>query len=229
MIDFKGIQEFREDLDQQEYFLLPYIYLFANEVLEPVICKDAFFPETEFSSYIRPVYIFNENAPIVCDYAITTFKIGEPQYMGAYFTPVRKFKKKVLSVQSVTSYNSILLLAAAGLELQLHAVSFDVSRSEEIEQIRSKLDSERQDYVHAITNTANEAFDRLKSKVYHDTVDWAINEAALKIEPKIREFEKAIGGLDRKLLERISMRFLPLVIQFLRGYAKGVSNSLDPH
>ena len=78
MIDFKGIESYKNDLDEREYLLLPYIYLFADEVLEPVVCEDASFPEVEVLSFIKPVYIFNENPPFVCDYAITTFKIGKP-------------------------------------------------------------------------------------------------------------------------------------------------------
>jgi len=208
MIDFRGIEAYKDDLDEREYLLLPYIYLFADEVMEPVVCEDKRFPEVEVPSFVKPVYIFNKNSPYVCDYAITTFKIGKPEYMGSYFTPVREFKRRLLSVQGVTAYNSILLLAAAGLELQLPALTFDVTRSEEIEAARERLSDERQDYVNAITTLADEAYGRLKSESYADTVDWAFDHALLKIEPKIREYEKAMRSTDRKLLRRLGVTFL---------------------
>jgi hypothetical protein len=208
MIDFKGIEDYKDELDAREYLLLPYIYMFADQVLEPIICKGATFPEIEIPSFVKPVYIFNENPPFVCEYAITTFKIGNPEYMGTYFTPVRQFKRRVLSVQGVTAYNSVLLLAAAGLELQLPALTFDVTRSEEIETAREKFSQERLDYVAAIKTIADEAYDRLKSESYQDTVEWALDYAFLKIEPKIRGFEKAIRGADRKLLRRLGVTFI---------------------
>lgn len=208
MIDFKGIEEFQNDLDEQEYFLLPYIYLFADEILEPIVCDGPYFPEVDLPSYIKPVYIFNENPPFVYDYAITAFKTGVADYMGSYFSPVRQFKKKVLSVQGITAYNSILLLAASGLELHIPGVKFDLSRSEEIETVRTKLESERKAYVHTINRIADEAFDRLKSESYKDTVNWAISEALLKIQPRIDEFENAIRCLDKKLLQRIGIDFV---------------------
>jgi len=208
MIDFKGIDKFKADLDSREYFLLPYIYLFADEILEPIVCDGPYFPEVDLPSYVKPVYIFNENPPFVCDYAITAFKTGVSDYMGSYFTPVRQFKRRVLSVQGVTAYNSILLLAASGLELQIPGITFDVSRSEEIEKVRSKLETERKSYVLAINRLADEAFGRLKSETYQDTVNWAINEALLKIQPRIDEFEKSVRRLDKKLLKRIGIDFV---------------------
>jgi len=208
MIDFKGIEKFQNDLDEREYFLLPYIYLFADEIMEPIVCDGPYFPKIDFPSYIKPVYIFNENPPFVFDYAITAFKTGVTDYMGSYFTPVKQFKKKVLSVQGVTAYNSILLLAASGLELQIPGIKFDLSRSEEIEEIRTKLETERKSYALTINKIADEAFDRLKSESYQDTVNWAINEALLKIQPRIAEFENAVHGLDKKLLQRIGIDFV---------------------
>lgn len=208
MIDFKGIERHKDDLDVSEYSLLPYIYLFADEVLEPIACEGSSFPEVDLPSYVKPVYIFHDNPPYICDYAITAFKTGYPEYMGAYFTPVKQFKRRVLSVQGVTAYNSVLLLAAAGLELQLPALSFDVTRSEEIEKVRAKLEEERLDYVHAITGMADETYDRLRAESYQDTVNWAVDNALLKIQPRMREFEKAIRGLDRKLLQRLGVTFV---------------------
>ena len=208
MIDFKGIEEYKDDLDEREYLLLPYIYLFADEILEPVVCKGAAFPEVDVPSFVKPVYIFHDNPPYVCDYAITTFKAGNPEYMGSYFTPVRAFKRRMLSVQGVTAYNSVLLLAAAGLELQLPALTFDVTRSEEIEAVREKLTNERVEYVDAVTRMADEAYERLESGSYEDTVDWALDSAFLKIGPKVHGFEKAMRSADRKLLERLGVSFV---------------------
>ena len=208
MIDFKGIEKYQNELDREEYHLLPYVYLFADEILEPVVCDGPYFPEVNLPSYIKPVYIFNDNPPFVCDYAITAFKTGVADYMGSYFTPVRVFKKKVLSVQGVTAYNAILLLAASGLEMQIPGIKFDLSRSEEIEKIRMKLDAERKSYVHAMNLMADESYDRLKSNSYQDTVNWAINETLLKIRPRVVEFEKAIRGLDKKLLQRVGIDFV---------------------
>ena len=39
MLDFKGIEQFKNELDNEEYNLLPYIYLFADEIMEPIECK----------------------------------------------------------------------------------------------------------------------------------------------------------------------------------------------
>lgn len=97
MIDFRRIDRFKDEIDHEEYFLLPYIYLFADEVLEPVPWDGSPEIEVELPSYIKPVLIPSHAEPYVCDYAIATYRLGDPQYMGAYFSPVRSFKKRMVN------------------------------------------------------------------------------------------------------------------------------------
>jgi hypothetical protein len=208
MLDFKGIEKLGGELDRQEYLLLPYVYLFADEILEPYAWDGSATVELDLPSYIKPILIPDQRPQFAYEYAIATYKAGDPSYMGSYFTPVRAFKKQVMTVQGVTAYNSVLLLAAAGLELQLPKVTFDVSRSQEVEQVRDRLEAERKAYVRAVNRLADGAYDRLKSSDYSDAVRWAIDQALLKIQPAVDDFEAAMRGLDRRLIKRIGVDFV---------------------
>jgi hypothetical protein len=78
---------------------------------------------------------------------------------------------------------------------------------DEIHEIRSKLDDERITYLRAVSELADQAFDRLKSGDFRDIYDWARNEAFLKILPKARYLQSQLNKLDRSLLQRAGVEF----------------------
>lgn len=127
---------------------------------------------------------------------------------GALFTANTEYKAWYLQDQGLTSQNAALLLAAAGLEIMVPKFTFNIARSEEVLTVREKLIEEREKYLISVIKLTNEAFERLSIGVYQDTVDWALNEAFLKIKPKAIEFENSIAKLDRGLLQRIGYNLI---------------------
>lgn len=112
-----------------------------------------------------------------------------------------------LEQQGLNATTALLTLAAAGIDIALPNVSFSCNRVEEIHEIRSKLEDERITYLRAVSELADQAFDRLKSGDFRDIYDWARNEAFLKILPKARYLQSQLNKLDRSLLQRAGVQF----------------------
>jgi len=184
--------------ESKEYRLYPFLYLVAEKVIEAggIGLRD----QRELPNFIQTTWLVHEGRPHLLDHA----KNDE----GVLFTTDKDQKAIYLHSQGLTSKNAALLLAAAGLEITVPSFTFDIARSEEVVNIRTKLVEERKRYLISVIKLTNEAFDRLSSGVYEDTVDWALNEAFLKIKPKAIEFESAISKLDRSLLQRIGYNLI---------------------
>ncbi|WP_321777476.1 hypothetical protein [Sulfurimonas sp.] len=183
-----------QSTSSKEYRLYPFLYLIANEVLE------AGHRRTEQPSFIQRSLLTTEGRPNILDSAMNN--------EGVLFTTNVEHKALYLQNQGITTENAALLLAAAGLEITVPNITFDIARSEEIITIREKLIEEREKYLISVIQLTNETFDRLTSGVYNDTVDWALNEAFLKIKPKAIEFEQSMAKLNRNLLKRVGYNFI---------------------
>lgn len=186
----------RDDVDESELSLRPFLYLIAEEIVEVkprllVAERSAALPFVQF------VPGFADNRGNILDVAL----YGEP---NVYFSPIKPVKALVMSRQGITMQNAVLLLAAAGLEITLPNFRFDITRAEEILSAREKLTEERSDYLVAIAKVANEAYERLTKGAYKDAVDWARSEAFVRLKPKTIQLERAMAKLDRGLLQRIS-------------------------
>ena len=112
-----------------------------------------------------------------------------------------------LEQQGLNATTALLTLAAAGIDIALPNVSFSGHSLEDIQAIRTKLEGERVNYLAAISQLADQAFDRLASGDFRDIYDWAKNEAVLKILPRAKHLERQLNKLDNSLLQRAGVQF----------------------
>lgn len=196
LIDFSVFNDDPNTVDSRELALTPFLYLIANHVVEAGLPA----PRLSPPDFVSRALTLVEGRPHIIDSA----KDGR----GPYFSASKTLKAGVLRSTGITMENSVLLLAAAGLQITIPSLTFDVARSEEVTKLRTQLGEERNTYLEAMTRMADETYQRLKDGFYKDTVDWALNEAFLKIEPKAQAFDRAVLKLERPLLERLSMGFI---------------------
>lgn len=116
--------------------------------------------------------------------------------------------QRLLREQGLTAQTAVLLLAAAGIELVLPSAILEHCPWDDIQAAKEKLAEERRAYISAVARLADQAFDRLKSREYSDTVSWARNEAFFKIAPAAADLEDSLRKLNRKLLSRLKVGFL---------------------
>ena len=112
-----------------------------------------------------------------------------------------------LEQQGLNATTALLTLAAAGVDIALPNISFSRKSTDEIEEIRAKLEEERVRYIAAVSLIADQAFDRLSSGDFQDIFAWARTEATLKILPKARLLQSQLKKLDRSLLQRAGFQF----------------------
>jgi hypothetical protein len=112
-----------------------------------------------------------------------------------------------LEQQGLNATTALLTLAAAGVDIALPNVSFSRRSADDVAEIRTKLKNERVIYLGAVSEMADQAFQRLSSGDFRDVYDWAKNEATLKILPKARQLQSQLRKLDRSLLERAGLQF----------------------
>jgi hypothetical protein len=112
-----------------------------------------------------------------------------------------------LEQQGLNATTALLTLAAAGVDIALPNVSFSRQSSDEIQEIRRRLDEDRVKYLAAVSEIADHAFDRLSSGDFQDIYTWARTEATLKILPKARQLQSQLKKLDRSLLQRAGFQF----------------------
>jgi hypothetical protein len=187
-------------VDHREQRLFPFVYLIAEKVLESG--SNNFINDSSprnTADFIERVAHIREGRPHFFDYAIAK--------EGVLFTVNQQLKAEILTRTGLTAENSILILAAAGLDVSIPNINLNIARSDEIKIIKEKLSHERHEYLHAISKMADETFNRLKNSIYTDTVDWALNEAYFKIKPKAEKFNEAMIKLDKKTLERAAVSF----------------------
>lgn len=210
---------------EREKLLVPFLYLIADRVVVTRPYKGKQEIEGKKTDFVKMVQDVPQGRPHVMDMAAN----GE----GVLFTTEAWRKASVLERQGITMKNSLLILAAAGLQVSVPNLSFDVACSDEVSIVRENLSEERQSYLATITRMADESFDRLTSGVYVDTVDWALNEAILKVQPKALEFENAMKKLDQHLLKRLGVHFVRDAIPSIGsvmardGLAAGASQALE--
>lgn len=113
----------------------------------------------------------------------------------------------VLEQQGLNATTALLTLAAAGVDIVLPNISFSRKSPDRIKEIRGRLDEERITYIAAVSEIADQAFDRLSSGDFKDIYAWARSEATLKILPKARQLQRSFKKLDRSLLERAGFQF----------------------
>lgn len=187
-----------EHKDKKEYRLYPFLYLVANRVTEAG--GRGFRQSGGRPDFVKIANLVREGRPHFMDMA----KNDE----GVLFTPDVHYKAAYLQSSGLTSKNASLLLAAAGLEITVPNFTFDIARSEEVMLVREKLVEEKSRYISSVIKLTDEAFDRIGAGVYEDTVDWALNEAFLKIKPKAVQFEIAMSKLDQNILRRIGFNLI---------------------
>jgi hypothetical protein len=190
---------FYETIDPRETKLFPFIYLIAENVFEA--SEDESFKHKNQPDFIKQSLTSSQGRPNILDYV-------KDKNKGVLFTAATYLKAYAIKEQGLTSENCILILAAAGLDITIPGFTLDIARSEEVVNIKEQLTDERMEYIHSITKMADETFDRLHSGVYKDTVDWALNEAYIKIKPKAEKFSKSIQKLDGNILRRASFAVL---------------------
>lgn len=185
------------EIDPREQKLFPFVYLIAEHVVEA---------DEHLGPHNDPDRPFVHRVELV--------ETGRPNFLdiaqndhAPFFSASKHNKRMVLAATGLQVENAILVLAAAGLNLQIPNLTLNLARSSEIQEVRARLVEERADYRRAMAKMADEAYDRLVDEIYGDTIDWALNEAQVKLRPKIEEFEKAMRKLDRALLERIGLSF----------------------
>jgi hypothetical protein len=113
----------------------------------------------------------------------------------------------VLEQQGLNATTALLTLAAAGVDIALPNISFSRKSPDQIKEIRGRLEEERVTYIAAVSEIADQAFDRLVSGDFKDIYAWARSEATLKILPKARQLQRSFNKLDRSLLERAGFQF----------------------
>ncbi|MBC2715392.1 MAG: hypothetical protein HF978_08795 [Desulfobacteraceae bacterium] len=187
-----------ESFNKKEYRLYPFLYLVAGKIKEAGNYQERV--DYRGIDFVERVNHVSEGRPNFMDLTVNN--------EGILFTPHSGWKAHALKSQGLTSENAALLLAAAGLEITVPSFTFDIARSEEVMIVRNKLAEEREKYLASIITLTDEAYDRIASGLYKDTVDWALNEAFLKIKPKAMKFEVAMSKLDRNILERIRYNFI---------------------
>ncbi len=114
--------------------------------------------------------------------------------------------RAALEQQGLNATTALLTLAAAGVDIALPNVSFARS-PDDVAEIRRKLETERINYLGAVSHLADESFGRLSSGDFHDIYNWARNEATLRILPRARQLQLQLRKLDRSLLERAGTQF----------------------
>jgi len=127
------------------------------------------------------------------------------------FSKRDSFNSIFMSNRGHDAETSILLLAAAGIEIILPNIPLDSSTN----LIKEALGEERDKYLIAITKCADEAYDRLKSNEYNDIINWARNEAVFKILPEVKRIEMSIEKISDRKSSRIYSELLkevPIVI-----------------
>ena len=123
------------------------------------------------------------------------------------FSPSAAVCRGALEQQGLNATTALLTLAAAGIDIALPNVSFSRHSADDVQKIRGKLEGERITYLGAISELADQAFDRLVSGDFRDIYDWARNEAVLKILPRARYLQSQLNRLDRPLLQRAGVQF----------------------
>lgn len=103
--------------------------------------------------------------------------------------------------QGLTANTAILCLAAVGVDILLPNISVDLFADEEIAAIREKYQTERMEYLNAISKIAQTAHSGLTSKDFGEVIAWAKNEIAFSVAPKAREFEIALAKHTKKSLK----------------------------
>ena len=189
--------------DEQEYRLIPFLYLIADHIIESGpggICHTI----PNMNNKIN----FVERALATWEGRPNVLEIVKKNKDVIYFSPNKYRKGNIIKSQGITMQNSVLLLAASGLEITVPNFTFDIARSDEISSLRLKLDEERQLYLEAIAKMADETYQRITAGVYKDTIEWALSEAFIKIRPKAQAFERAVRKLDTKLLKRMALNFI---------------------
>ena len=116
------------------------------------------------------------------------------------------FHTLMMESQGITASNAILCLAAVGLNLILPNVSLDMIAEEEIEKIRTDLQEERVSYLNAITEIADETYERFKEKEFSEIMRWAEDEVTFKLLPKARCLEDSILKLDKQTLNKAGLK-----------------------
>lgn len=115
--------------------------------------------------------------------------------------------KGALEQQGLNATTALLTLAVAGVGIVLPNVSFSRKSVDEIQDIRTKLLEEREQYLGVVSEIADDALGRLTSGEFRGTYEWARNEATLKILPKARRLQSQLTKLDRSLLHRAGYQF----------------------
>jgi len=123
------------------------------------------------------------------------------------YSASRTICQGALEQQGLNATTALLTLAAAGVDIALPNVSFSRKSADEIQEIRRRLDEERVEYIAAVSEIADQAFDRLSSGDFQDIYAWARAEATLKILPKARQLQSRLKKLDRSLLQRAGFQF----------------------
>ena len=198
MFDDVIIDISKEHKNKREYRLYPFLYLIAERVIEAG--GQGFQQRGSSPDFVQCISLVGEGRPHFMDAAIND--------QGVLFTPDLHHKAAYLQSSGVTSKNAALLLAAAGLEITVPNFTFNIARSEEVMQVREKLEEEKSRYLSSVIKLTDEAFDRIGAGVYEDTVDWALNESFLKIKPKAVQFENAMSKLDQNILRRIGFNLI---------------------
>jgi hypothetical protein len=186
------------DTSSLESRLYPFFYLVADKVFEAGIRRDP--SAVSGVPFLEQTNTYLAGRPHALDVA----RNGE----GVLFTPDPSLKQSYLLSSGLTAQNAILLLAAAGVEISVPSLTLDIARLDEVALIREKLDEERTNYLIRVAELADQTFQRLISGFYKDAASWAIDQAALKIGPVVRQYELAIRKLDRKLLDRVGLNFI---------------------
>jgi hypothetical protein len=187
-----------DDVDDREMRLYPFLYLIADQVSE---VGGNFVNGRSGANFVsRGADITDPERPNWIDRTINQ--------EASFFSASKSRKRHAMLCGGLSSQTAVLLLAAAGLDITVPGFTIDLARTEEVAHVREKLTEERARYRIALTRMADEAMARLSAKVYRDTVDWALNEANLKIRPKAEEFHLAMSRLNRPLLQRMGADFL---------------------
>ncbi len=107
----------------------------------------------------------------------------------------------------LNAQTAILCLAAVGLDIMLPNVAFNLLADEEIERIKEDLSEERHQYLGAVSDLAQQAYERLKDGDFKDVMRWAQSEVAFKLVPKARMIEESTVSMSMRQLQRAGFSF----------------------
>ena len=127
---------------------------------------------------------------------------------GIVFSRQKWVRDVSLRESGLAAQTSILLLAAAGIELFLPNTTIDNTHPEELHKTKYILAEEREEYLRAVTKLADQSFARLVAGNYRDAIDWARNEAIFKVKPAADRLESNLLKLDKPLIERLGVGFV---------------------